>query len=80
MLKIFSLVKMSADVMVANLCEDNYISCFILADKYKDDYFKCGLIDYIYDHPDLLKSENWKNFSHQHLKIAVDVYEKCMFK
>ena len=80
MLKISSLEKMSANMMLTNLCKDNYISYLVLADKYNDDNFKRGLIDYISEHTDLLKSENWKKFSRQHLETAVDVYEKCMFK
>lgn len=77
-LKISSLTKMCADLMIRNLCEDNYISYLILADKYSDDYFKCGLINYICEHTELLKTENWIRFSDKHMKTAIDVYRKIV--
>ena len=79
-LKISSLSKVCADLMIANLSEDNYISYLILADKYNDDYFKYGIIDYVYEHIELLKSENWLRFSDQHAKTTIYVYQKCMFE
>lgn len=79
-LNISSLTKVCADLMIRSLSEDNYISYLILVDKYDDDYFKRGVIDYISNHVKLLKSEIWMKFSGEHMKIAFDVQRKCLLK
>lgn len=79
-LKISSLTKVCADLMIHNLREDNYISYLILVDKYSDDHFKSGIIDFISNHLELLKSENWVKFSDEYVKTAFDVHRKCLLK
>lgn len=53
--KIPALTKMCADVMISNSSKDNYIPYLVLADKHDDKYFKCGIVDYIFNNVDLLK-------------------------
>ena len=79
-LKIPSLTRKCAELLITNLCEDNYVSFFILADKYDDSYLKSGLIHFISDHIKLLKSENWMKFSKEYMKTANEVYQKCILK
>lgn len=54
-LKIPALAKMCVELMISNSSKDNYIPYLVLADKHDDKYFKCGLIDYIFNNVELLK-------------------------
>ncbi|GBM68898.1 hypothetical protein AVEN_117469-1 [Araneus ventricosus] len=78
--EILPLKDISSSFLKQNLSTINCCDILLLADKYKDDYLKQVVKDFIAEHDEVLNSDQWSSLGENHPRLTIETFHFMYLK